>query len=517
MIDIGCYGNTWHVGMIQKVEGIDYSVLDAAVGEIFFEPDKKCFGWDADYSLRVMDELERLEEELAAKKGEFESALSNAAKATSKGDFARARTSLTAAQKLFPHDSRIEELQKDIDKAAAAAKDAELADAAAAEAKQKKAEEKAKNQEFNELISAGDKALKSGDFEGAKAKYVAAGKVNPESTAVKTKLQVIEDTLVKRAAEKAAEKLVKEEEAKQDEAALAAAAAAMKQKEADEQAKIAVKEEETQQKAKEKAAAEKRKEESAAASSAKKESSDASKAEAKAAISKEKEKALAAEREEKKRKEKEAEQVASQAEKAATIKAEKEKEQKASSVANAEAKEKKKLNTKTPSTVVTKGPHTTPKKVVTNTVKQENDKRKSQMHSSSKKTSQPENKHADILAKLNQAGLEQNPKSSSIEEHHEWDMGQPGVSKEIALENPEGVTDEVYMKGNKEITERVVVRNGRGDIFWKVMHPWGGIYYFKNNTTNISSYEFDLFTTIKDEDGNVIEPYHIDRVQNHDH
>ncbi|MGY8954094.1 MAG: hypothetical protein ACKVJP_12085, partial [Flavobacteriales bacterium] len=227
--------------------------------------------------------------------------------------------------------------------------------------------------------------------------------------------------------------------------------------------------------------------------------------------------ALAAEREVKKRKEKEAEQVASQAEKAATIKAEKEKEQKASSVANAEAKEKKKLKTKTPSTVVTKEPHTTPKKVVANTVKQENDKRKSQMHSSSKKTSQPENKHADILAKLNQAGLEQNPKSSSIEEHHEWDMGQPGVSKEIALEYPEGVTDEVYMKGNKEITERVVVRDGRGDIFWKVTHPWGGIYYFKNNTTNISSYEFDLFTTIKDEDGNVIEPYHIDRVQNHDH
>ena len=580
MIDIGCYGNTWHVGMIQKVEGIDYSVLDAAVGEIFFEPERKCFGWDADYSLRVMEELERLEEELAAKKDEFESALSNAAKAISKGDFARARTSLATAQKLFPHDIRIEELKKDIDKAAAAAKNAELADAAAAEAKQKKAEEKAKNEEFNELMSAGDKALKSGDFEAAKAKYVAAGKVNPESTAVKTKLQVIEDTVVKRAAEREAEKLVKEEEARQAEAALATAAAAkiaeeakeaeesaaataateadeakaiaekeaaMKQKEADEQAKIAAKEEENQQKAKEKAAAEKLKEESTAASSAEKESADASKAEAKAAVSKEKEKALAAEaeakktEEEKKGKEKEAEQLASQAEKdaktaekekaveskkleeeaegikAAAEKAEKEKEQKATSAAIAEKEEKKKPETKTSATVVAKEPVTPPKKAVTNTVKQENDKRKAEMHGSSKKTSQPENKHADILAKLNQAGLEQNPKSSSIEEHHEWDMGQPGVSKEIAKEYPEGVTEEVYMKGNKEITERVVVRDGRGDIFWKVTHPWGGIYYFKNNTTNISSYEFDLFTTIKDEDGNVIEPYHIDRVQNHDH
>lgn len=544
MIDIGCYGNTWHVGMIQKVEGIDYSVLDAAVGEIFFEPDKKCFGWDADYSLRVMAELERLEEELAAKKDEFESALSNAAKAISKGDFARARTSLATAQKLFPHDIRIEELKKDIDKAAAAAKDAELADAAAAEAKQKKAEEKAKNEEFNELMSAGDKALKSGDFEAAKAKYVAAGKVNPESTAVKTKLQVIEDTVVKRATEKAAEKLVKEEEAKQAEAALATAAAAkiaeeskeaeaaaaataateadeakaiaekeaaMKQKEADEQAKIAAKEEENQQKAKEKAAAEKLKEESAAASSAEKESADASKAEAKAAEAEAKKT-----EEEKKGKEKEAEQLASQAEKDAKT-AEKEKEQKAASAAIVEKEEKKKPETKPPATVVAKEPVTPPKKAVTNTVKQENDKRKAEMHGSSKKTSQPENKHADILAKLNQAGLEQNPKSSSIEEHHEWDMGQPGVSKEIAKEYPEGVTEEVYMKGNKEITERAVVRDGRGDIFWKVTHPWGGIYYFKNNTTNISSYEFDLFTTIKDEDGNVIEPYHIDRVQNHDH
>ena len=457
MIDIGCYGNTWHVGMIQKVEGIDYSVLDAAVGEIFFEPDKKCFGWDADYSLRVMAELERLEEELAAKKDEFESALSNAAKAISKGDFARARTSLATAQKLFPHDIRIEELKKDIDKAAAAAKDAELADAAAAEAKQKKAEEKAKNEEFNELMSAGDKALKSGDFESAKAKYVAAGKVNPESTSVKTKLQVIEDTVVKRAAEKEAEKI-----------------------------------------------------------------ENAAKKTAAIAEEKEKEKILAAEaeakktEEEKKGKEKEAEQLASQAEKDAKT-AEKEKEQKAASAAIVEKEEKKKPETKPPATVVAKEPVTPPKKAVTNTVKQENDKRKAEMHGSSKKTSQPENKHADILAKLNQAGLEQNPKSSSIEEHHEWDMGQPGVSKEIAKEYPEGVTEEVYMKSNKEITERVLVRNGRGDIFWKVTHPWGGIYYFKNNTTNISSYEFDLFTTIKDEDGNVIEPYHIDRVQNHDH
>lgn len=479
MIDIGCYGNTWHVGMIQKVEGIDYSVLDAAVGEIFFEPERKCFGWDADYSLRVMEELERLEEELAAKKVEFERALSNAAKATSKGDFARARTSLATAQKLFPRDIRIEELKKDIDKAAAAAKNAELADAAEAEAKQKKAEEKAKNEEFNELMSAGDKALKSGDFESAKAKYVAAGKVNPESTSVKTKLQVIEDTVVKRAAEKEAEKI-------ENAAKKTAAIAEEKEKEKILAAEAEAKKTEEEKKGKEKEAEK-------LASQAEKDAKTA-----------EKEKAV-----ESKKLEKEAEEI-----KAA---AEKEKEQKVASAAIAEKEEKKKLEPKTSATVVAKEPITPPKKAVANTVNQENDKRKAEMHGSSKKTSQPENKHADILAKLNQAGLEQNPRSSSIEEHHEWDMGQPGVSKEIAKEYPEGVTEEVYMKSNKEITERVLVRNGRGDIFWKVTHPWGGIYYFKNNTTNISSYEFDLFTTIKDEDGNVIEPYHIDRVQNHDH
>ena len=119
--------------MIRKVEGIDYSVLDAPVGKIFFEPEQKCFDWDADYSLRVMEQLERLEAELEAKKKEFEKALSDAEKAKSKGDFEAARASLATAKSEFPHDERVAKLEEEIAKAEQAAKDAEAAAAAEAE------------------------------------------------------------------------------------------------------------------------------------------------------------------------------------------------------------------------------------------------------------------------------------------------------------------------------------------------------------------------------------------------
>ena len=613
MIDIGCRGNTWHVGMIQKVEGIDYSVLDNAVGKIFFEADEKCFGWDADYSLKVMEEVDRLEEEMEVKKKEMEKALSDAEKAASKGDFSSASASLIAAEKLFPHDKRITQLKEDVDKAAAAAKDAELAEAAAAEAEKKETEEKAKNEEYDKYMSAGDKALKAGEFDEAKTNYTAAGKVKPESTAVKTKLQVVEDTKAKRAAQQEAEKLAKEEESKKEEATLAAAAAAkiakeakeaeelataeaakaaetakeqadkeaaLKQKEADKLAAAAEKEESEKKKAAEEAEAQKLEaeaqkiEEEAKAAAAllvqkQKENASASKAEAKAAEAKEKEAAELAKAEaeklevEKKEKEKEAEALSSQAEKdlkaaekakieedkikaeeekaskEASLKADEDAKQKAAAALVAENKakeeakkvkketnetvkavkkeEKKQPETKTPATVTVATPVTTSKKTVTNSVKKENEKKKAAMHSTAKKTNKSEDKHADIHAKLDQAAMAQNPKSTSIHEHHDWDMNQPGMRVAIAKEYPEGVTEEIYMKGNKEITERVVVKDGKGDIYWKIKHPWGGVYYFKNTTTNISSVEFDLFTMIKDEDGNIIEPYHIDRVQDHDH
>ena len=143
------------------------------------------------------------------------------------------------------------------------------------------------------------------------------------------------------------------------------------------------------------------------------------------------------------------------------------------------------------------------------------DEKKKELYATSKMVTKPKEKHDDIHALLDQAAAAQNPTTTSIHEHHDWNMSQSGVHEKIATEYPIGVTEEVYMKGNKEITERVVVKDGTGSIYWKVKHSWGGVYYFKNANLSISPVEFDIFTRVKDEDGNVIEPYHINRVKDH--
>lgn len=52
--------------------------------------------------------------------------------------------------------------------------------------------------------------------------------------------------------------------------------------------------------------------------------------------------------------------------------------------------------------------------------------------------------------------------------------------KELGDRYPNGVTEEVYTEGNKTITKRIIVSDGIGNEYKKVVHGWGGIFYFKN-------------------------------------
>jgi hypothetical protein len=54
------------------------------------------------------------------------------------------------------------------------------------------------------------------------------------------------------------------------------------------------------------------------------------------------------------------------------------------------------------------------------------------------------------------------------------------LRKELGAKYPTGVTERTYTEGNRTITERIVVRDGRGDEYRKVVHAWGGKFYFKN-------------------------------------
>jgi len=64
---------------------------------------------------------------------------------------------------------------------------------------------------------------------------------------------------------------------------------------------------------------------------------------------------------------------------------------------------------------------------------------------------------------------------------------------ELALEYPEGLTEEKFMDGQKKIVRRIVVFEGRADEYKMVIQPWGAKYYFKNHAS-IPKHQFDRET-----------------------
>lgn len=57
------------------------------------------------------------------------------------------------------------------------------------------------------------------------------------------------------------------------------------------------------------------------------------------------------------------------------------------------------------------------------------------------------------------------------------------IQEELAAEYYDGITEETFTDGNRTITKRVVVKDGKGDEYRKVKHGWGGVFYFKNGTS----------------------------------
>jgi len=484
MVGIGCRPREVQVSMIQKVEGIDYSVLDKSVGQIFYDPEIECFDWDADYTLRAMEKIEQLVDELEEKKKEYAKNTAAGDKALAKGDFETAKKSYEAALAAMPKDETAINNLKKVAEKEEESKNAEAAAKAAEEAKVAAEAEKAKKDEFDKLVADGDKALKSEDFDEAAKQYEEAAKLMPDQTSVKTKLSIVAETKKKREAAALVEEEAKKkaEEAKKEAADIEKASKANEKEQAKAEKEKALEEE----KAAKEAADKKEADELAAKDDAKRKAEEAKKVE----------ETKAAEKKEKIKEEPKKEEM----------KPEPKKEVVKKSVPKPPVKK--------PAVAVSK-PKATAGTAAAIAKKEEHAEKKKELHATAKKVTKPKDKHNDIHAKLDQAAAAQNPKTTSIHEHHDWNMNQPGVHEEIAKEYPIGVTEEVYMKGNKEILERVVVKDGMGSIYWRVKHPWGGVYYFKNANVSISSVEFDLFTTIKDDEGNVIEPYHIDRVNDH--
>lgn len=74
---------------------------------------------------------------------------------------------------------------------------------------------------------------------------------------------------------------------------------------------------------------------------------------------------------------------------------------------------------------------------------------------------------------------EENPQQTTVSGDIEK-VSMEDYRKELGEQFPSGITETVSEEGNKIITTRIVVKDGRGDRYKKVEHSWGGVFFFKN-------------------------------------
>ena len=59
-------------------------------------------------------------------------------------------------------------------------------------------------------------------------------------------------------------------------------------------------------------------------------------------------------------------------------------------------------------------------------------------------------------------------------------MSEAQLREDLGQRYEDGVHEKTFTEGNKTITERIVVKEGLGDIYRRVQYAWGA-FYFKNN------------------------------------
>src|SRR5690606_26309758 len=64
------YG-AWEAELYEQIKGVDVSVLDHAVGEIFFDKNTGYFDWSAEYAETIKADMEKLKEDLAIARQQY--------------------------------------------------------------------------------------------------------------------------------------------------------------------------------------------------------------------------------------------------------------------------------------------------------------------------------------------------------------------------------------------------------------------------------------------------------------
>lgn len=486
-VSIGQKYDPWIVDMIPIMEGVDYSALEKPIGEIFMDPKSGFFDYNADYSLAIYEKIEALKEAVEKAKEEeeerqkqiqkdYDSAMKDAEKALKKGDYGAAKTAIEKAKSLKPDEKGPDDLLAEVTqeeeqiKAEKEAEEKAAAEAAAAEAAKKAAEEKAKAEE-------------------------AARKAEEERLAKEAEEKAKAEEAARKAAEEKAKAEAEAAEKAEEERKQAEAEAAKKAAEEEERKR---KEEEEKQKAL--AKAEEKKEKEPTPQTEKKNTFSPSTGNPPDV------KKPTGETGNPPKKEPVTGQTGKPVKEKPTFE-EVEKETKTYDKPTGQT------GTKTPQEKTTfKQPDATPKEKPAS--KQEPKKEstfdKSDLHKTAKRVD-PKSKdhhddHDDMLAKLNAAEKKAKgstpPKPAPKPKNKEFDLlnanlDDPYFYLELQERYPVGVTEEVHEVGKKVITTRVVIDNEHhGYLYRRVKHPWGGEFYFKNNTS-ISKFQFEKETDPK--------------------
>lgn len=82
------------------------------------------------------------------------------------------------------------------------------------------------------------------------------------------------------------------------------------------------------------------------------------------------------------------------------------------------------------------------------------------------------------------------PKTMTVKSERPEVMTVEELRTSLGEEYEDGVHEKTFEEGKKVITERIVVKDGKGDFYRKVVQPWGQTYYFKNYKS-ASQYTWD--------------------------
>lgn len=186
------------VDMLQRMDGVDYSILDKPIGKVYYEPNVENFVDDRVYTRQIKEEVKKLEEEqkkriqeeeerLKQLDEDFKIAISDAKAAIADGDYLLAKDNLDAARSMKPDSPIPGQLMLDVD--------AKLAD------------QGAKEERYKNLVASGDQSFDNASYNDAVGFYNQALNVKPDESYPKDQIANAQELLA------AQQKAAAEEEA----------------------------------------------------------------------------------------------------------------------------------------------------------------------------------------------------------------------------------------------------------------------------------------------------------------